>query len=91
VRNLLLHLDHRTSMKTDRIHPKVLRELVEVIAKPLSTMYQCSWSTTEVPEDWRLASMTPVYKNRHKQNLENYKSVHHDFGGREVYGTDPLE
>lgn len=35
--------------------------------------------------------MTPVYKNRHKQNLENYKSVHHDFGGREVYGTDPLE
>jgi len=36
VNNLLCHLDNNKSMGPDRIHPKVLRELVEKLAKPLS-------------------------------------------------------
>jgi len=51
----LLHLDCPKSMGPDRIHLRVLRELLEVIAKLLSIIYQCFWSTGEVPEDWRLA------------------------------------
>ena len=35
---------------------------MDVIAKPLSIIYQCSLLTGEVPEDWRLANMTPIYK-----------------------------
>jgi len=50
-RVLLFHLDCCKSMGPDRIHPKVLRELMDVITKLLSTIYQCSWSTGEVPED----------------------------------------
>ena len=42
-------------MESYDIHPRVLRELVEVIAEPLSIIYQCSLLTGEVPEDWRLA------------------------------------
>jgi len=30
-------------LRPDGIQPKVLRELVEVIAKPLSTIYKHSW------------------------------------------------
>jgi len=54
------------------IHLRMLRELVEVISKPLSIICQCLWSTREVPEDWRLASMTPIYKKGHKEDLGNY-------------------
>ena len=43
-------------------------ELVEVMAKPFSTIYQHSWPTGEVPEDWRLASATPIYMKGHKEN-----------------------
>ena len=43
VRDLLLYLDCHKSIVPDGIHPRVLRKLVEVIAKPLSTIYQCSW------------------------------------------------
>ena len=43
VRGLLLHLDCHKSMGLDGIHPRVLRVLAEVIAKPLSTVYQCFW------------------------------------------------
>ena len=44
------------SMGPDGIHLKVLRELVDMIAKLLSTIYQCSWLTGEVPGNWTLVS-----------------------------------
>ena len=42
VRDLLLHLDCQHSTEPDGIHLGVLRELVEVIAMLLSTIYECS-------------------------------------------------
>ena len=59
VSDLLHHLDTHKSMGPDRIHPRVLRELAEVLTKPLSIIYQQSWLTGEVPVDWRLAKVTP--------------------------------
>ena len=53
VRELLLHLDCHKSMGTDGLHPRVLRELVGVIAELLSAIYQRSWLSGKVPEDWR--------------------------------------
>ena len=42
VRDLLRHLERHKSMGPDRLHPRVMRELPEVIAKPLSTICQRS-------------------------------------------------
>jgi len=47
--DLLYHLDTYQSMGPDGIHPRVLRELAEELAKPLSLIYQLSWLTGEVP------------------------------------------
>jgi len=54
---------------------EVLREMVGVIAKPLSAIYQCSWLSGEIPENWRLASVTPIYEKGHKEDLGNYRPV----------------
>jgi len=62
-------------MEPDEIHPRVLRELAEVIIEPLSIIYQRSLLTGEVPEDWRLANMTPIYKKGCKEDLGNYTPV----------------
>lgn len=43
VRHLLLHLDCYKSIGQDEIHLRVLRELLEVVVKPLSTAYQHFW------------------------------------------------
>ena len=75
VRELLLHLNCHKSMGPDRLHPKVLRELVGVIAEPLSAIYQRSWMSGEVPEDWRLASVTPIFKKSRKEDPGNYRPV----------------
>ncbi|GAB0192663.1 mitochondrial enolase superfamily member 1 [Grus japonensis] len=57
------------------IHPRVLRELAEVLTKPLSIVYQQSWVTREVPVDWTLANVMPIYRNGRKEDLGNYRPV----------------
>ncbi|PKU29400.1 rna-directed dna polymerase from mobile element jockey- hypothetical protein [Limosa lapponica baueri] len=75
VSNLLHHLDTHKSMGPGGIHPRVLRELAEVLTKPLSIIYQQSRITGGVPVDWRLANTMPVYKRGRKEDLENYRPV----------------
>ncbi|KAF1410082.1 hypothetical protein FQV24_0007536, partial [Spheniscus mendiculus] len=85
VNDLLCHLDAHKSMGPDGIHPRVLRELAEELAKPLSIIYQQSccqlglnhdtWLTGEVLDDWRLANVTPIYKKGRKEDPGNYRPV----------------
>ncbi|KFO92019.1 hypothetical protein N320_12694, partial [Buceros rhinoceros silvestris] len=72
----LLHsLNVQKSLGPDEIHPRVLKELVEVLTKPLSITYQQSWLTGEVPADWRLANVTPIYKKGQKEDPGNHRPV----------------
>ncbi|KAK4828700.1 LOW QUALITY PROTEIN: hypothetical protein QYF61_000538 [Mycteria americana] len=73
VSDLLHHLDTHKSMGPDEIHPRVLKELADVLTKPLSIIYQQSWLTGEVPVDWRLANVTPSYKKGRKEDPGNYR------------------
>ncbi|KAK4832543.1 hypothetical protein QYF61_023875 [Mycteria americana] len=75
VNDLLCHLDTHKSMGLDGIHLRVLRQLAEELAKALSIIYQQSWLTGEVPDDWRLANVTPIYKKGRKEDLGNYRPV----------------
>ncbi|GAB0176867.1 mitochondrial enolase superfamily member 1 [Grus japonensis] len=75
VSDLLHHLDTHKSMRLDWIHPGVLRELAEVLIRPLSMVYQQSWLNGEVPVDWRLANVTPVYKKGGNEDPGNYRPV----------------
>jgi len=53
----------------------VLRELPEELAKPLSIIYQQSWLTGEVQDNWRIASVTPIYRKDWKEDPRNYRPV----------------
>ncbi|KFO91071.1 hypothetical protein N320_11112, partial [Buceros rhinoceros silvestris] len=75
VSELLHGLNVQKSMGPDEILPRILRELVEVIGKPLSIIYQQSWLTEEVPFDWRLANVTPIYKKGWKEDPGKYRPV----------------
>ncbi|GAB0204057.1 hypothetical protein GRJ2_002871300 [Grus japonensis] len=68
VREHLGNLDIHKSMGPDGMHPHVLRELADVIAKPLSIIFERSRRTGEVPEDWRKADVTLVFKKEDPGN-----------------------
>jgi len=69
------HIDTHKSMGLDGIHPRVLKELADVLVKSLSIICQQPWLTGEVLDDWRIATVTPIYKKGWKEERGNYRPV----------------
>ena len=59
----------------DNIYLRVLRELADVIARPLSIIFEKSWRTGDVPEDWRKANVTPIYQKSSREDPGNYRPI----------------
>ncbi|KAJ7418003.1 rna-directed dna polymerase from mobile element jockey-like [Pitangus sulphuratus] len=57
------------------IHPRILKELFHVIAKLLSMIFVWSWEYGEVPADWKLVNIVPVFKKSTKEDPGNYTPV----------------
>lgn len=49
VRDQLYQLNVHNSIRPDGILPRVLKEIADVTARPLSIIYQRSWQSGEVP------------------------------------------
>jgi len=75
VRDHLSNLEAHKSMGPDGMHVQVLRELADVIAEPLSIIFERSWRTGEVPEDCRKANVTAVFKKGKEEDPRNYRPV----------------
>lgn len=71
ISGLLCHLGVLYSMRPDGIHLKVLKELANVLTKTLTITCQQPCLTREVPVNWRLANVMPIYKKGWKDDPRN--------------------
>jgi len=54
------------------MHPRVLRELADVIAKTLFIVFERSWQSGEVPGEWKKRNIAPIFKKGRKEDPGSY-------------------
>ncbi|KFP71605.1 hypothetical protein N310_11642, partial [Acanthisitta chloris] len=59
----------------DEIQPWVLREQADVVAKLLSIIFEKSWWSGEVPDEWENGNITPIFKKGKAEEPGNYRPV----------------
>ena len=59
----------------DGIKPKILKEVAKEMSKPLAILFNKSMQEGKIPDDWRKANVTPLFKKGSKFVQENYRPV----------------
>ena len=57
------------------MHPKILYELRDQLVKPLTKLFRRSKETSIVPQEWRDARVSPLFKKGKRDKPENYTPV----------------
>jgi len=75
VLDVLRRLQIDKSPGPDGSHPRVLKECATEMAYPLTVLFRSSLREGRLPEKWKDANVTTVFKNGSRTNASNYRPV----------------
>ena len=75
VRDTLKSLPTGKAAGPDLINNRLLKELAQPLALPLSEFFNFSLSSGSVPHIWKQANVTPIHKKNDPSDVSNYRSI----------------
>ena len=75
VQKKLKSLNPNKSPGPDRLHQRILKELHSVLDKPLAILYQKTLKQGKIPNQWKCATVTAIFKKGDKRKPNNYRPV----------------
>lgn len=59
----------------DNIQPRLLRDSVDIVTRPLTIIINASLRQGKVPNDWKAARVIPLFKKGKVEDLHNYRPI----------------
>ena len=75
VTKLLKGLNPSKALGPDELHPRVLKELATELGPIFAHLFQQSIDSGEIPKDWTLANISPLFKKGDRSLACNYRPV----------------
>ena len=72
---LLKGLNPSKALGPDELHPRVLKELAIELGPVFAHLFQQSIDTAEIPKEWSLANICPLFKKSDRSLACNYRPV----------------
>ena len=72
VEKMLLNLNAYKAAGPDELHGKLLKNTAKESAPLLQAIFQCSIESGAIPEAWKKATISPVYKKSDRSDPANY-------------------
>lgn len=75
IHNELLSIDTNKGIGPDRIHPILLKNCANALARPLQLIFNKSMEDCIFPRRWKSSHVTPIFKSGSKSSVTNYRSI----------------
>ena len=75
IASLLKDLDPNKTQGPDEIHGRILKNCFNSLNKPLAILFQLSYNTGIIPDEWKHANVVPIHKKGSKACVENYRPI----------------
>jgi hypothetical protein len=73
--SIVLTLPNKKSSGHDSINCPLIKEVIQVISKPLVYIMNLSLSSGIVPDSMKIARVTPIHKNGDRHMVNNYRPI----------------
>ena len=68
-------LDTNKSPGPDNISPHILKRCSKQLAPSLTSLFNDFFATGTLPQDWKIANISPIHKRNSKFHKENYRQI----------------
>lgn len=75
VAKLLSELNPHKAPGPDKLPARFLKDYANELAPPMALLFQSSLNHGILPDDWKIASVTPIFKKGDKTDPSNYRPI----------------